>query len=461
MDSIKPTETIQFPDTFKFGVADSDLQVIGENETRAREGSELTMWSAFAEQGGIEKPDVGSDRYNRWQEDIEHMREMGVKHYRTSVSMARLLRQNGDVNPRAVEWYKTYFKHLRNAGVSIYLSLHHWELPQYLNAAGGWTNREVIVPGFMRHVEAVVEHLGEWVDEYLVLNEPWCSSILCYYLGDHAPGKQHKSDKKNLEAALWAAHHLLLVQGLAVRDIKRRAPGARVGTALNVQTAYAASPSPEDLLASRHGDGNFNTWFFDPLFTGRYPEYMVELYGEETLPPGYEDDMEAIKVGDELYALGINYYRGSTYRAASGELPFEDVVIEGGQTNHLGWPIYLPPHYSEGLYDVLQQVYYSYRTYGLKRMYLTENGTALDTSWDEQRIDYLRAHLHQVYKAILRGLPIEAYFAWTLMDNYEWAEGYSAKSSFGLIHVDRPSLKRSWKQSAYWYQDLMKTGVLS
>jgi beta-glucosidase len=307
----------------------------------------------------------------------------------------------------------------------------------------------------------VVEHLGEWLEEYFILNEPWCSSFLSYYWGIHAPGKQHESDKENLRAAVWAAHHLLLAQGLAFRTIKDLDPEAKVSTCFNVQPAYAPSLSPQNVLAAQYGDGAFNSWFFDPLYTGRYPEQMVELYGEDTLPPGYTDDMELIKIGDKLHALGINYYTGALYRPAKGALPIEEIQYEGGPTNHLNWPIFEPPYYAEGLYDILQQVYYSYRAHGLKRMYITENGIALDTSWDDRRIDYISKHLRQLYKTLLRGIPVEAYFAWALIDNYEWAEGYSSRSSFGLIHVDRPSLKRSWKKSAYWYRDLMKTHTLS
>jgi beta-glucosidase len=227
-----------------------------------------------------------------------------------------------------------------------------------------------------------------------------------------------------------------------------------------VQAAYAPSLSPENVLAAQYGDGNYNTWFFDPVYLGKYPEQMVELYGEDSLPPGYQDDMEVIRVGDRLHALGINYYRGALYRPMKAAVPIEEVQYEGGPTNHLDWPIFELPYYSEGLYDILQQVYYSYRSHGLKRLYITENGIALDTSWDDRRIDYMQKHLRQLYKTLLRGIPLEAYFTWTLLDNYEWAEGYSARSSFGLIHVDRPSLKRTWKQSAYWYRDLMKTYVL-
>jgi beta-glucosidase len=460
-DTVKRDEVITFPKEFRFGVADADLQVLGEDQARANEGSEPSMWYAFADKTGLETPGIGSDRYNRWREDIDHMREMGVKHYRTSISMARTLHRNGEVNLQAIEWYKSYFKALRDAGISIYATLYHWELPQHLQEMGGWINREAVTTAFLRHTQAVVEHLGQWIEEYFILNEPWCSSFLSYYLGIHAPGKQHESHKENLREAVVAAHHLLLAQGLAFRRIKELAPQAKVSTVFNVQPAYLPSPSPENSLAAQYGDGYFNGWFFDPLFLGHYPEQIVELYGEDSMPPGYQDDMEVIKVGDKLHSMGINYYRGALYISSRGAVPIKEVKYEGGLTNHLDWPIFEPPLYPEGLYDILQQIYYSYRAHGLKRMYITENGIALDTSWDDRRIEYLAKHLSQLHKALLRGIPLEAYFTWTLLDNYEWAEGYSARSSFGLIHVDRPSLKRTWKQSAYWYRDLMKTHVLN
>lgn len=464
---IDPERSITFPPEFRFGVADADLQTIGEDYTIAEEGSELTMWRHFTEERGLPTPGPGIDRYHRWREDSDQIRRMDARHYRTSVSMSRTLMQNGGVNLRAIEWYRLYFETLKEGGISIYATLYHWELPQYLNERGGWTNREM-ASALQRHAEVVIERLGEFIDEYFILNEPWCSSMLSYYLGVHAPGRQHKNDSENLKAAILASHHLLLGQGLAYRAIKERAPEAKVSTVLNFEPTYAASSSQEDIQAAKYRDGYYNTWFLDPIFTGRYPELMVDLYGKDAMPPNYEKDMDTIKIGDRLHALGVNYYRGSLYRAAGGKFRSEQVLVEGGPVSGLGWPIFQPPYYPEGLYDILQQVYYGYRSYGLKKIYITENGMAWETPWDgktvtiddEPRIQYIREQMRQLHNALLRGIPVEAYFAWTLMDNFEWAEGYKPESAFGMIHVDRASLTRVWKKSAAWYSELIKTHSL-
>ncbi len=461
--SVDPSRAAIFPPDFKFGVAEADLQVIGEKYTMEEEGSLPTMWRQFTIERGMPTPDDGIDRYHRWREDIGHMRRIGIKHYRTSVSMARVLTEDGVVNKRTIEWYRRYFEALRESGITIYATLYHWELPQHLNERGGWTNRDT-AHALERHAEVVTEELGDLVDEYFLFNEPWCSSMLSYYENIHAPGSRHSDSRENLKDALMAAHHLLLAQGLTCRAILERKPDARIVSTLNFQPAYAVSTSREDMQAALFRDGYYNMWFLDPTFRGRYPEWMVELYGD-AMPADYEKDMGTIRIGDKLHGLGVNYYRGGLYRAAGGELESEEVIYRGGPTNSLDWPIFRPPYYSEGLYDILQQVYFGYRAFGLKRIYVTENGMALVTPWDGQeeeiddgpRIEYLQEHLHMVYKALLHGIPVEGYFTWTLMDNFEWAEGYRPEAAFGLIHVDRKTLTRVPKKSARWYSELIRT----
>ncbi|HKP55020.1 MAG TPA: family 1 glycosylhydrolase [Chloroflexia bacterium] len=465
---VNPQPGITLPPGFKLGIADSDLQVIGEDHTLAEEGSEPTMWKRFTEERGLPTPGVGIDRYHRWREDAGYLRRMGIRHYRTSVSMSRTLDRNGEVNRRAIEWYRRYFGTLKESDISIYAALYHWELPQYLSEIGGWTNR-ASADMLRRHAQAVVEHLGEFIEEYFILNEPWCSSMLSYYEGVHAPGNLYADERENLRAGIAAAHHLLLGQGLSYNAMKEIAPDAKISTVLNFEPAYATTTSPENTLAARIRDGYYNAWFLDAIFRGRYPEFMVRLYGEDAMPPGYERDMETIKIGDKLHVLGVNYYRGALYRAGGGELRSEQVLIEGAPRNSLEWPIFQPPYYSEGLYDLLQQIYFGYRAEGLKKMYVSENGMALATPWDgkteliddEPRVNYHRENLRQLHKALLRGIPVEGYFAWTLMDNFEWSEGYRPESAFGMIHVDRDSLERVWKKSALWYSELLKTHDVS
>lgn len=460
-----PSNAKQFPSTFRFGIADADLQVIGEKHTNAEEQSERTMWSYFAEHSGKcfqnQGPEEGVDRYHLWKEDIELMKRLGVKHYRTSVSMSRILKANGQINGKAIAWYTNYFKALKAAGISIYATLYHWELPYYLHESGGWKNSKT-TEVFVRHAGAVAKNLGEYIDEYFILNEPWCASMLSYHIGAHAPGET------DLGGAILASHHLLLAQGMAFRALKAIDKNLLVSTVVNVETSYAYSSDQRDIEAARHSDGYFNRWFLDPLYLGTYPEDMVRLYGN-AMPKISKEDLKTIAVGKDLLTLGINYYCGRIIaHDPDAALGYSAKNVEGAQTNDLGWPIFVPPHYPEGFYDILQQLYYSYRSYGLARMYITENGMALETPWDststevndERRIDYYRQHIGQVYKAVTRGIPVEGYFAWTLMDNYEWAEGYRPRSCFGMVHVDRKTMKRIPKSSALWYSNLMHTHTL-
>lgn len=457
--------TLTFSDKFKFGVADADLQVIGEKNTRKHEDSEITMWNHFAQNSGKcymnETPDVGIDRYHKWPDDIEAMKKMGIKHYRTSVSMSRLLTRNGSPNAKAVLWYRNYFKALSQAGIKIYVTLYHWELPQYLSEQGGWKNRSTI-DVLVKHSLAVVENLGEFIEEYFILNEPRCSSLVSFYLGAHPPGET------NLKDALLAAHNLLLAQGMVARELTTNYPGIKLSTAINVGARYPASPEKKDIEAAKFVDGQKNLWFLDPIFIGKYPEYMVDIYGMN-MPKVSKEDMDIIKIGDKLHSLGLNYYRGDTVRHnPEKDFNVEVITNKKGAVTGLGWPIYMKPHYPEGFYDILSQVYSSYKDYGLKKIYITENGMADASTWDgkteivkdEKRVEYFQEHIRQLHNALERGIPIEAYFAWTLMDNYEWAEGYKPNSAFGLIYVDQKTQKRIWKESAFWYKKLIKSHKL-
>ena len=456
---------LSFPKKFTLGVADADLQVIGENAVRKEEKSQPTMWYHFAQSSGKcfqnDTPGIGIDRFHRWRQDIDIMKQIGIKHYRTSVSMSRILKQNGETNGNAITWYKNYFKALKRAGIHIYATLYHWELPLFMHEQGGWKNPKTI-DLFVKHAQAVVNNLGEYIDEYFVLNEPWCASMLSYHQGVHAPGE------KNLADALLAAHNLLIAQGVAFRAMKHIDKRLNVGTVVNTEPAYAYSTDSKDIEAAKRANGYFNLWFWDPIFLGKYPEYMVELYGK-AMPKISAADMATIKIGKEMYTFGTNYYCGDVAQYnPKKDLQYSPHINPKGQTNDLGWPIFTPPYYPEGLYDMLQQVWYSYKDHGLKRLYITENGIANYTPWDgkekivndDRRISYYRVHLQQVHKAIRRGIPVAGYFAWTLMDNYEWAEGYRPQSCFGMIHVDRKTLQRVWKKSAIWYQNVLRTNTL-
>lgn len=448
------------PKTFRLGIADADLQVIGEAATRKFEHSQETMWSVFAKQGRTwqgDGPDVGIDRYHRWKEDAELMAQLGVKHYRTSVSMSRLLHADGSVNKKALEWYRAYWTYLRSQGIAIYATLYHWELPARLAEKGAWTN-PACINVFIQHTRAVYEHLGDLIDEYFTINEPWCISILSHFQGVHAPGEQ------DLARALQAAHHTLLASSLACRELLSLDRNLKVGVVMNTQAYYAASTKEQDIRAAQIADCSFNRWFHDPIFLGHYPEEILELY-EPYLGDIPKDDLKEIQVGYLLHSLGVNNYCGKIVQHSDKKLlGFENVSVPNAPVNDLGWPIFQAPHYPRGLYDMLRQLYYSYREHGLKNLYVTENGMALHSDFtpdgsllpDIRRIQYFEEHLRQVSDAILSGVPVHAYFAWTFMDNYEWAEGYRPQGCFGLVHVDRKTLERVPKASYAWYRDFVK-----
>lgn len=454
----------RFPANFKFGVADADLQVIGEKHTLKNESSEPTMWTHFAKSS----PDVyqnqtpldGIDRYHKWKEDVKLMKNLGIKDYRTSVSMARVMTQDKKPNMKALDWYKKYFTELQQNGIKIYTTLYHWELPQYLSEKGGWKNRDT-AEYLVGHAKIIQKYLGEFINEYFILNEPYQATFESYHLGVHAPGE------KNLKGALPSVHHILLAQGLVFQALKSIDKNIKLSTAFNTTISYAASSKPEDIKAALYQFGYQTSMFTDPLYLGKYPEYMMSLFGNN-MPKIKNNDMETIKIGSGLHAFGVNFYRGRIVRYdPTKDIKFTEVRYPQGITNGLGWPISVPPTYPEALYDLLCQLYYRYENHGMKQIYITENGTCWDDKVnkngdvdDEFRIYYIREHLRQVQKAILAGIPVKAYFLWTLMDNYEWDLGHMPGSNFGLIHIDRKTLKRTPKKSYFWYQDVIKNRIL-
>lgn len=453
---------MQFPKDFLFGVADADLQVVGEDIARKEEDSEETMWSRYCAEQGKEKPGRAIDRFHNWKQDIGILRDMGIKNYRTSISMARTLKRSGEVNSKAIKWYRNFFKELNKHGIRIYATLYHWELPQYAYEWGGWKNKKT-TDLFLKHARVVAETLGEYIEEYFVLNEPRCSSLVAHYYGAHAPGE------KNLSSALHVAHNLLLAQGAVFRDLHSLHKDIKISTVVNLGARYAATTDPADVHAAVIADAHKNSWFTYPLFLGKYPDEILSVY-EKYLPENYQNDTKDMYVGDRLHSLGMNYYRGDIVRHdTNNELGFRTELIPNGTTTDLGWGVYVPPYYQEGLYDILNQTYFRYRDNGLKRIYIAENGIALNsilvtqngTINDEKRIWYYNEHIKMVNKALKNGIPVKGYFAWSLMDNFEWSEGYKPDSSFGLIHVDMKTMERKWKKSAYWYKNLVATHKLS
>lgn len=450
-----------FPSDFIFGVADADLQVIGEAACLREEGAEETMWLTFSREPGRvwggQTTLPGVDRYHRWAEDIGLLQELGVRHYRTSVSMSRILHADGSTNRRAVDWYKRYFGALREAGIAVYATLYHWELPAYLSRMGGWRNRDT-VDSLVTHGEIVARELGDYIAEFFVLNEPYQSTFDSYFSGAHAPGET------DINGALMAVHNILLAQGRTLRAVKAIRPDIPVSTVYNPSVTYAASSEGSDRAAADRA-WDFHTGIFtEPLYRGCYPEFVLTKFGD-LYPQSLESDLAEMRVGPELNAFGVNYYRGALI-TGDPDHPFEfrEVRHPQGIGNGLGWPVFVPPTYPEGLYDLLTELHRRYEQHGMESIYITENGTCWADApnsrgevVDDFRIFYLREHLAQVHRAILARVPVKGYFAWTLLDNFEWNFGYQPDSCFGLVHVDRTSMARTPKKSFGWYRELIQS----
>jgi beta-glucosidase len=455
---------LPIPSSLHFGIADSDLQVVGEQFSRSVEGSSKSIWQTFSEkEGAIEdhsSPAIASDRYHRWREDAELVANLGVTRYRTSVSMSRVLCPDGNsINNSALDWYQNYFDSLIEKGVAIDVTLYHWELPQFLEDAGGWTNPTTIT-AFLKHVETVVTSLGSRISSYFILNEPWCSGWLGYAEGVHAPGI------KNTPLALQAIHHLLLAQARALRLIRELSPSSKISTAYNLSPFYPASNSEEDQLARDYADCNVNRWYMDPLYRGEYPQPLLDLFADK-MPKGFEADMDEIRVGGQLDSLGINYYSGGLVNwNAEALCRYSHSEIIAAEKNGLGWPVFTPPACPPGLLELLRSIYGTYQPFGLKAIDITENGTAWGlpekgaSCNDEFRVRYLHQHLEQLAKAISEDIPVHTYYLWTLLDNFEWAFGYQPKSNFGLVHVDWKSMERTPKKSYDWFRDVLQSREL-
>ena len=303
----------KFSKSFILGIADADLQVVGE-KLLSKEKSQESAWNHYSKKNLPESIGNGIERYSRWKEDLEWIKKLGTKHYRTSISMSRLLNEDGTVNKKALEWYKTWFQSLVKNGIKIYLTLYHWELPQSLQEKGGWENEETLVM-FNKHVKAVYTHLNQYVEEYFVVNEPWCASILGNFVGIHAPGN------KNLKTALKVAHNLLRAIGQTVTTLKKLNPKIQVSTVSIIFPIYAASNSKEDIQAAKIADQYYNQLYLTPLFTGEYPSELSK-HLKEYMPKITKEHMKEINIGSQLNAIGINFYNGDYVKySKSGPSP--------------------------------------------------------------------------------------------------------------------------------------------
>lgn len=431
------------PPGFRFGTSTAAYQIEG---AATEDGRGPSIWDTFcAEPGRISDGSSGAvacDHYHRYEEDVALMAELGAGGYRLSLSWSRIMPDGRTVNEAGLAFYDRLLDALVARGIAPMVTLYHWDLPQALEDEGGWLNRET-VDRFAEYAAIVGERYVDRVEHWIPVNEPNVASLVGYGLGLHAPGRTLMFD------SLWASHHMLLAHGRAAIELRRH--GAQsIGCANNHAPVWPASDDDADVGASKIYDGLWNGMFLEPMLLGRYPVDLAPLL-DGLAEPG---DMATIRQPLDFY--GVNYYNPMKVAAAPEDaaMPFELRDVVGYPTTDFGWPV-VPDALREWLIIFRAR----YRA-ALPPIMITESGCAYNMGPDEDgvvddqpRIDYLHAHLTAVGEAIERGVDVRGYYCWSLLDNFEWAEGFSQR--FGLVHVDYDTLKRTPKRSFQWYADLI------
>ncbi|MFF0312108.1 GH1 family beta-glucosidase [Streptosporangium sp. NPDC004379] len=446
------TGPLTFPEGFLWGAATAAYQIEG---AAADDGRGPSIWDTFSRTPGKVRAghtgDVACDHYHRRSDDVRLMSDLDLAAYRFSVSWPRIQPDgSGPVNPRGLDFYDRLVDELREAGITPIVTLYHWDLPQSLEDRGGWTVRDT-AEHFADYAAIMHARLGDRVETWTTLNEPWCSAFLGYGSGIHAPGRSEP------ELGFTAVHHLLLGHGLAV-DALRAGGAEKVGITLNLAPVVGDDPLAVSLV-----DGLQNRIFLDPVLRGEYPADVVERARRFTDWSFVEDgDLEIISRPVDL--LGVNYYTPQTVAARPGEpaspvFPGSEGIAFGGADapkTAMGWAIQ-----PSGLTDLLVRLS---RDYPGTPLVITENGAAFDDEvkdgavHDHDRVSYLDAHLRAAHAAIEQGADLRGYMVWSLMDNFEWAEGYGKR--FGVVHVDYTTQRRTPKDSALWYRDVIRRNGL-
>ena len=443
-----------FPADFVFGVTASAYQIEGAWD---EDGKGESTWDRFVRQPGRilngDTGDVACDHYHRYPEDVALMADAGIPAYNLTTAWTRIIPDGiGPVEPRGVAFYDRLVDELLEHGITPYVTLYHWELPQALQDIGGWANRETI-DAFARYADVVSGALGDRVTQWATHNEPWVASFLGHYFGEFAPGHT------DLAEALTVGHHLLLAHGRSVPVIRANAPGSDIGIILDCRPSTPASADPADVAANRHFDGFRNRWFFDPVFGKGYPDDIIKAY--ETLGRLPEDmirEGDMATISEPMDFCGINFYTSLTIDSDSAELEQSEGPVGApaapGYTE-MGWKV--DP---DALGSFLRRVH---NDWDPPPLVITENGASYSEAissegrvHDVRRIDYLARHIQQIEDARREGIAVEGYFVWSFLDNLEWRAGYSQR--FGIVWVDHTTQQRILKDSAYWYRDRIATG---
>jgi beta-glucosidase len=442
-----PPLGLRFPAGFGWGAATSAYQIEG---AAAEDGRGPSIWDTFSHTPGRvrngDTGDVAADHYHRWAEDADLMKHLGLDSYRFSLSWSRVLPEGaGQVNIKGLDYYKRLVEGLNERGIAPMATLFHWDLPQALQDRGGWVNRDC-ARWFADYAAVVFDALGDLVPTWLTLNEPKTVVDVGYRFGAHAPGLRDDA------AAYVAAHHLMLAHGLAVQALRAGGTRARIGPALNLSPAYPEGKGDAAAeLAATLADGYENRLYLDPVLTGSYPADVLDDIGARSPMRSAIRDGDLATIASPIDILAIQYYN--------------PVVLDGQgnrltryETSDASWQQIYP----EGLYDVLTRLARDYPAIGRGELPLTitENGRPCadeigpdGTVADPERIEFLRDHLAAAHKAIGEGVPLESYHLWSLLDNFEWAEGYAQR--WGIVYVDFDTQRRIEKSSAKWYREVI------
>jgi beta-glucosidase len=431
----------RFPADFVWGVATSAFQIEGAS---CADGKGPSIWDEFCRVPGAiadgSNGDVACDHYHRLDADLDLIASLGVKAYRFSVAWSRVQPLgSGAVNEAGLAFYDRLVDGLLKRNIQPYATLYHWDLPAELQRRhGGWASRDTAYR-FADYARVVAQRLADRVVSFATHNEPWVTAVLGYERGVFAPGI------KNRGMAYQASHHLLLSHALAMRAIRETRTLADVGIVLNMSPVYPATRSDLDAVHAKLEDGRLVRWYMDALFKSHYPADILEHLGADApqVRPG-----DAALIGERCDFLGINYYHPIV---SSSENPASPASSGAASVTDMGWEVA-----PRSLSDLLLRVN---RDYELPPIFITENGAAYqdrligDSIEDEQRRHYIESHLIALAEAMQGGVDVRGYFAWSLMDNFEWAEGYSKR--FGIVHVDYATLRRTPKRSALWYRSLI------
>lgn len=447
---------ISFPNDFMWGAATAAYQIEGAAD---EDGRGRSIWDTFSHTPGKvlhgDTGDIACDHYHRIGEDLDLLQELGAKAYRFSVAWPRIQPDgSGSANQEGLDFYRRLVEGLRQRNIEPMLTLYHWDLPQALEDKGGWASRDTS-ERFAEYAGIAYESLSDAVSYWITLNEPWVSAWLGYGMGAHAPGHA------DTEKALSATHHLLLGHGLALE--RMRSMGGddnQIGITLNLSPVRPSRDREPDREAARRVDGNANRLYLDPIFRGSYPEDMVEHYAQDS-DFSFVQDGDLGLISAPVDFLGVNYYMRHTVRDDDGSgtgmsfpsVRARTVIPHAAGRTAMGWPIE-----PDGLTEILVRLKDEYTQ---APIYITENGVAFhdyadpegDVN-DDERIEFLDTHFRAANEAIEQGVNLKGYFVWSLLDNFEWSEGYSKR--FGIVHVDYPTQRRTPKKSYEWYRGVIR-----